>query len=85
MYDVTFLSEEEIVKRGFKSKLKHRVDSMSEWNGKADILRWEILYKYGGVFVDADSICIEPFDKLIKINKMIPVKGMIFLQSNMYN
>ena len=39
---------------------------MSEWNGKADILRWEILYKYGGVFVDADSICIEPFDKLIK-------------------
>lgn len=65
-FEYIFWNEEEIVKRGFESKLKHRIDSMSEWNGKADILRWEILYKYGGVFVDADSICIEPFDKLIK-------------------
>ena len=35
---------------------------MEEINGKADIIRWEILEKYGGVFVDADSICIEPVD-----------------------
>ena len=28
----------------------------------ADIIRWEILQNYGGIFVDADSICIEPFD-----------------------
>jgi hypothetical protein len=36
---------------------------MSEINGKADIYRWEILHKYGGIFVDADSICVEPFDE----------------------
>jgi hypothetical protein len=35
---------------------------MPEINGKADIYRWEILHKYGGIFVDADSVCVEPFD-----------------------
>jgi hypothetical protein len=35
---------------------------IQEINGKADIIRWEILYKYGGIFIDADSICIEPLD-----------------------
>jgi glycosyltransferase involved in cell wall biosynthesis len=39
-----------------------KINMISEINGKADIIRWEILYQYGGYFVDADSICIEPFD-----------------------
>ncbi len=55
-------NEEEFIKRDFKIQLKEKIDSMEEINGKADIIRWEILYKYGGVFVDADSICIEPID-----------------------
>ena len=25
----------------------------------------EILYKYGGIYIDADSICIEPIDNLL--------------------
>ena len=29
---------------------------------KADIWRYEILYKHGGIFCDADSACINPFD-----------------------
>ena len=45
---------------------------MEEINGKADIIRWEILYEYGGVFVDADSICIEPID-----DHLINTKGLI--------
>ena len=65
-FEYIFWNEQEFIKRGFTSQLQSRIDSMSEWNGKADILRWEILYKYGGVFVDADSICIEPFDTLIQ-------------------
>ena len=39
---------------------------MEEINGKADILRWEILYKYGGFFVDADAYCIEPVTYLVE-------------------
>ena len=59
-------TEKELEKRGFKSSLMNRVNEMEEINGKADILRWEILYEYGGVFVDADSVCIEPFTYLVE-------------------
>ncbi len=33
-----------------------------EINGAADIMRWEILYKYGVIAIDADSICLNPID-----------------------
>lgn len=33
-----------------------------ELNGVADMMRWEILYRHGGVLVDADSICVRPLD-----------------------
>lgn len=33
------------------------------WEGVADIMRYEILYRYGGVYVDADSICLKPLDE----------------------
>ena len=46
-----------------------KIKSIEEINGKADIIRWEILYKYGGVFLDADSICIEPFDDILMKTK----------------
>lgn len=33
-----------------------------KWAGVADLMRYEILYKEGGVYVDADSICMRPLD-----------------------
>lgn len=33
-----------------------------EWNGVADMMRWEILYRLGGVVFDADSICVRKLD-----------------------
>lgn len=62
-------TEEEIKKRELILKCSKQINIMSEINGKADIIRWEILYKYGGFFVDADSICIEPFDDTILSQK----------------
>lgn len=62
-------SEDEIVKRGLPLSCVHRINEMEEICGKADIIRWEILYHYGGVFIDADSICIEPIDQLFKEGK----------------
>jgi mannosyltransferase OCH1-like enzyme len=32
------------------------------WSSVADMMRWEILDKYGGFAVDADSICIRPLE-----------------------
>ena len=61
-------NEEEFVKRGFTFKCQEKIDDIEEINGKADIMRWEILYTFGGVFLDADSICIEQVDELL-LNK----------------
>jgi len=58
-------NESELITRNMKIECQERVDEMTEINGKADIIRWEILYKYGGVFLDADSICIEPIDDVL--------------------
>jgi len=55
-------NEAELEKRGIKLECLDQIKEIPEINGKADIIRWEILYQMGGYFVDADSICIEPFD-----------------------
>jgi len=61
-FEYIFWNEQEFVKRGMIFECQHKINEIEEINGKADIIRWEILYKYGGVFLDADSICIEPID-----------------------
>ena len=58
-------NENEIKRRKLKLECVHRINEMEEINGKADIIRWEILYEYGGVFVDADSLCIDPVDDIL--------------------
>lgn len=35
-----------------------------KWNGVADLMRYEILLKEGGVVAPADSICTHPLDEL---------------------
>jgi GT2 family glycosyltransferase len=62
-------NENEISKRNLKFECQKKIDEMTEINGKADIIRWEILYHYGGVFLDADSICIEPIDNVLMSTK----------------
>ena len=62
-FEYIYWNEEEIKKREFIFRCQDKIDDIEEINGKADIMRWEILYKYGGIFLDADSICIEPIDE----------------------
>ncbi len=62
-------NEEEFIKQNMTFKCQSKIDEIEEINGKADILRWEILYKYGGVFLDADSICVEPIDNELMTKK----------------
>jgi|GEM_PF-2436039 len=35
------------------------------WAEKSDILRFEILYEYGGIYSDTDVICLKSFDGLL--------------------
>lgn len=62
-FEYILWNESEINNRQLQLDCVQQINMISEINGKADIIRWEILYKYGGYFVDADSICIEPFDE----------------------
>jgi mannosyltransferase OCH1-like enzyme len=41
----------------------------SNSNGqKSDIFRYEILYKYGGIYIDTDFECLKPFDDLLYLD-----------------
>jgi len=52
-----------------------------ELAGRADILRLLILYKFGGVYIDADTVVMKPgkFDRFLKKN----TKGMFFAWENL--
>jgi len=49
------------------SVLKSIYNEESTYNGKSDIMRYIILYKYGGIYIDADAIWVnnKSFDSLI--------------------
>lgn len=50
----------------------HHINEMfeKELNGVADMMRYEILYKHGGITLDADSFCLKPLeDWLLKPNE----------------
>ena len=37
-------------------------DATDNYGVKSDILKWEIIYRYGGVYVDTDFECLQPLD-----------------------
>jgi len=43
---------------------KHWYDKTPNYGQKADVARYEILYRLGGVYVDIDFECIQPLDVL---------------------
>ncbi len=45
-----------------KLKNQKQFDTINSYPGKADILRIELLYQFGGVYIDADSECLRPLD-----------------------
>ncbi len=62
--------DETALKSTFRDGLRNQnqYEEMEELCGKCDIARVEILNKFGGFFIDADSICIEPLDDFLLIN-----------------
>jgi mannosyltransferase OCH1-like enzyme len=52
LWDDKRVNEMHMVNRSF-------YDSEQTYNGKSDILRYEILYQYGGTYVDADSVLLK--------------------------
>ncbi len=44
------------------SKLSNCYKQSQNWGEKSDLLRYEILYQEGGVYVDHDANCLKPFN-----------------------
>ena len=68
-FEYILWNEQELARRRFPLRCINKINEIEEINGKADIIRWEILYHFGGVFLDADSICIEPLDSFVNSGK----------------
>lgn len=51
-----------------KMMCQEQYDKMEQLHGKADILRYEILYQQGGFYVDADSECVLPLEDFLLDN-----------------
>lgn len=52
-------------------------NAMKTWAGKADILRLEILYKYGGIYTDTDSRMLAPLPITSDLVCMTSASGYI--------
>ena len=48
-FEYIFWNEEEFKKRNMNFECIHKINSIEEINGKADIIRWEILNKHSTV------------------------------------
>ncbi len=48
----------------FGLKNKAAFDAARNWGQKSDIFRYEILQRYGGLYVDCDFECLKPFDEI---------------------
>ena len=46
-------------------RCKKQFDQNIHFAGKADILRYELLFNFGGFFIDADSECIRPLEDFL--------------------
>lgn len=48
--------------QAFGLENKELYDATTNWGKKSDIARLEILYRFGGLYVDTDFECVRPFD-----------------------
>jgi hypothetical protein len=50
------------------SKLLKRFDQEQDGMGKSDVYREAMVYEYGGLWADLDSVCLFPIDRVIENN-----------------
>ena len=55
--------------RKMKFRCQKQIDQMwgvGRFNGVADLIRYEVLYEFGGFVAPADSVCLNPIDDLLE-------------------
>lgn len=61
-YEFLVWGNDDLANQDWLNKAHMLEMAKSEWNGVADMMRWEILQAKGGIVVDADSIALRPLD-----------------------
>ncbi len=61
-YTVRLWGNQDLVTMPWKAMPQIKAWFPREINGAADVMRWEVLYRFGGVAVDADSWCVRPLE-----------------------
>lgn len=66
-YEYILWDEEQIERQLFPLINQHLYDlydfeQSNVWNGRSNLLRLEILKKYGGIYIDADCKCLRPLE-----------------------
>ncbi|MBA3751492.1 hypothetical protein H0X06_01650 [Candidatus Dependentiae bacterium] len=51
-------------------------DLSDNYNEKADILRYEILHTYGGIYLNVNFICLKPFDALLHYDLCVSIQPL---------
>jgi Glycosyltransferase sugar-binding region containing DXD motif len=57
----------------FPLRNQHLFDATPNFSGKVNVLRYEILEQHGGVYVDADMLCLKPLPDDITSNRLVSV------------
>ena len=63
--------------KNFDMKNREMFEKATNFGMKSDILRYEILYQEGGVYLDTDFFCLQPLDDL---NEMYEFYSGIYLE-----
>jgi len=73
--DWTFFlwTEKEIEEFGLTNKWMY--DNMKNPSAKSDVVRYEIAYSYGGIYVDTDFYCCKNFDELLYLDFFCGIIG----------
>jgi len=65
-WNIKVWSDKDAEEFGLINKMKY--DNFPNYGVKSDILRYEILYKYGGIYIDTDFECFQSFDDLLYLD-----------------
>ncbi len=61
--DWTYILWDDAMIEALNLENKEQYALSNNWGQKADIARYEILYRFGGMYVDIDFECLKPFDQ----------------------
>ncbi len=59
-WTIKLWTDKEVAQLNLKNKIAYQ--RAKSWGEKSDILRYEILYRFGGLYVDTDYECFRPLD-----------------------